>query len=99
MFAEGNYKEAIPLAEKAIEIVRRERGPEDPDTATSLNNLAELYRVMGNYAKAEPLYQEALRIRSETVFCKDKAGYDANCESSSLRGKGELLSFNQSDHD
>ena len=39
---------------------------------------------------------------SETVFCKDKAGYDANCESSSLRGKGrkgELLSFNQSDHD
>ena len=28
----------------------------------SLNNLAELYRVMGEYAKAEPLYQEGLRI-------------------------------------
>ena len=33
-----------------------------PSTATSLNNLAELYRVMGEYAKAEPLYQEALQI-------------------------------------
>jgi tetratricopeptide (TPR) repeat protein len=32
------------------------------DTATSLNNLASLYQVMGEYAKAEPLYQEAFGI-------------------------------------
>ena len=39
---------------------------------------------------------------SETVFCKNKAGYDANCESSSLRGKGARVSYylsNKSDHD
>jgi hypothetical protein len=30
---------------------------------------------------------------SETVFCKDKAGYDANCESSSLRSKGARVSY------
>jgi tetratricopeptide (TPR) repeat protein len=30
--------------------------------ATSLNNLAELYRIQGNYGDAEPLYQRALRI-------------------------------------
>jgi tetratricopeptide (TPR) repeat protein len=30
--------------------------------ATSLNNLAELYRVQGQYAAAEPLYKRALAI-------------------------------------
>src|SRR5271167_2752320 len=67
LFAEGKYQEAIPLAEKAIKIARRVRGPEDPDTATSLNNLGELYWAMGEYAKAEPLLQEALRIRQKVL--------------------------------
>ncbi len=35
---------------------------EHPDTATSLNDLAELYEATGDYAKAEPLYQNALAI-------------------------------------
>src|SRR5260370_771422 len=64
LFEQGKYQEAIPLAEKAVELARRVRGAEHPDTATSLNNLALLYRDMHEYAKAEPLYQEALRIRS-----------------------------------
>ena len=42
-------------------------GPEHPDTAPSLNNLAELYPAMGEYAKAEPLFQEALRIRQKVL--------------------------------
>ena len=31
--------------------------------ATSLNNLAELYRTQGRYAEAEPLYRRSLTIR------------------------------------
>src|SRR6202035_3108035 len=57
LFEQGKYQEAVPLAEKAVEIATRVRGPEDPETATSLNNLAELYQAMGQYAKAEPLLQ------------------------------------------
>ena len=38
-------------------------GPEHPDTATSLNNLASLHMAMGNHAKALPLYERALAIR------------------------------------
>src|SRR5208282_3024086 len=30
-----------------------------------VNNLACLYEKMGEYAKAEPLYQEALRVRQK----------------------------------
>jgi tetratricopeptide (TPR) repeat protein len=49
---EGKYQEAIPLAEKAVKIARRLRGPEHPDTATNLNNLAELYLAMGKLCQS-----------------------------------------------
>src|SRR5271166_606778 len=62
LIAQGKYQEAVPIAERAVEVAKRLHGLEHPDMATSLNNLAELYQVMGEYAKAEPLYQEALRI-------------------------------------
>ncbi len=42
-------------------------GPEHPDVATSLNNLAELYRATGRYAEAEPLYQRAIAIAETTL--------------------------------
>ena len=42
-------------------------GPEHPDVATSLNNLAVLYRAQGQYAEAEPLYQRALAIRKRVL--------------------------------
>jgi tetratricopeptide (TPR) repeat protein len=37
-------------------------GPEHPDTALILNNLAVLYDHVGNYAKAEPLLRQTLQI-------------------------------------
>src|SRR5271165_6394620 len=67
LFAEGNYQEAIPLAEKVVELVKRVYGAEHPATATSLNDLGVLYQQMGEYPKAEPLYQEALRIRQKVL--------------------------------
>ncbi|MEA5413636.1 CHAT domain-containing tetratricopeptide repeat protein [Synechococcus sp. BA-132 BA5] len=56
-----------PLFQLQQAINEKELGPEHPITATSLNNLAELYRLQGLYAKAEPLYQRALAI-SEKVL-------------------------------
>ena len=38
-----------------------------PEVAASLNNLAELYRITGDYAKAEPLYQRALQILEQAL--------------------------------
>ena len=63
---QGHYKEAIPLAEHALALAERALGPEHPDTATTLNNLAHLYSVTGAYAKAEPLYQRVLAFREKT---------------------------------
>ena len=56
LYKQGKYKEAIPLAEKAVELAKRVYGPEHPNTARSLDKLASLYQSMGEYAKAEPLY-------------------------------------------
>jgi hypothetical protein len=35
--------------------------------ATSVNSLAVLYHVQGLYAKAEPLYQQALAIQKKAL--------------------------------
>ena len=62
LYREGRYTEAIPVGEKALAICEQALGPESPYTATSLNNLAELYKAMGEYQQALPLYQRALAI-------------------------------------
>jgi len=49
----GNYAKAEGVYIEAKEIREKVLGKEHPDYATSCNNLAELYRAMGNYAKAE----------------------------------------------
>ncbi len=65
LYGAGRYEEAIPLAQRALAIREKALGPEHPDTAVSLNNLAELYSATGDYAKAEPLYQRALAIHEK----------------------------------
>ena len=60
--AQGAYAHAEPLFERALAIGEKALGPDHPDVATSLNNLAELYRAQGAYARAEPLYERALAI-------------------------------------
>ncbi|MEO0810268.1 MAG: tetratricopeptide repeat protein, partial [Pseudomonadota bacterium] len=36
--------------------------PDHPNVGTTLNNLAELYRLQGRYAEAEPLYKRTITI-------------------------------------
>jgi len=62
LYQAGRYQEAIPLAEEALSIRREQLGDEHPNVATSLNNLAELYRLQGRSSEAESLFQESLLI-------------------------------------
>lgn len=59
---EGRYREAIPVAKRALQIREKLLGADDPSTAVTRNNLAELYRATGEYAEAETLYQHALAV-------------------------------------
>ena len=67
LYKERKYNEAIPLAEQALAIRKEQLGDNHPSTATSLNNLAELYDSQGRYTEAEPLYVQALAIRKEQL--------------------------------
>src|ERR1700694_2852339 len=63
LFNQRKFKEALPLAEKLVDLTKRAKGEEDPDTATDLSNLGAVYENMSDFAKAEPLVKEALEIR------------------------------------
>lgn len=56
----GHYAEAEPLIRCSLKIREHQLGPHHPDVALSLNNLAELLRVQGNYAEA--LFRRTLEI-------------------------------------
>ncbi|RRR75209.1 MAG: tetratricopeptide repeat-containing protein, partial [Candidatus Viridilinea halotolerans] len=69
----GAYPSAQPYMERALAIREQVLGAEHPQTATSLNNLAELYRAQGNYGAALPLYERALAISEQVLGAEHPA--------------------------
>ena len=57
----GNFPAAKRLFAEALETVRRLHKENHPRYATALSNLGVFYVHINDYAKAEPLFQEALR--------------------------------------
>jgi tetratricopeptide (TPR) repeat protein len=55
------------LLERALAIREKTRGPEHPETASILNNLALLLKAQGDLAGAKPLYERALAIWENTL--------------------------------
>jgi flagellin-specific chaperone FliS len=45
LLQQGQYAEAVPSAQKALNIREKALGPDHPDVAQSLNNLEALYKV------------------------------------------------------
>ena len=63
----ARFSEAEPPYQRALAIREKVLGPDHPDVAQSLNNLAALYHEQGKHATAEPLYQRALAIREKAL--------------------------------
>jgi len=57
------YEAAEPLFLQALELWRSLLGEQHPAVATSLDDLAMLYRLQGHYEEAEPLNLQALELR------------------------------------
>ena len=62
LYNDSRYSEAIPIARRLLELLQKDLGPEHPDVAQSLNNLAMLYVEQRGYSDAEPLYKRSLAI-------------------------------------
>jgi tetratricopeptide (TPR) repeat protein len=63
----GNYAAATSFAEVALNISASAFGPDAPETAAALNNLAATYEEVGRYAEAEFLYRRAIEIGQKTL--------------------------------
>ena len=63
----GKYAEAIPLAQRSLELTRAQKGNDHLDTAARMSWLAGLYLSQGRYAEAEPLYKRSLALREKAL--------------------------------
>ena len=61
------YNNAEPLYRRALKINEAAVGPDHPNVAIRLNNLAQLLQATNRLAEAEPLYRRALEIGEAAV--------------------------------
>ena len=66
--ADGKYGQAESLGQRALALLERAAGPDHPDVANVLNHLAGLHVDRSEYAKAEALYQRAVRIMEQCTI-------------------------------
>src|SRR6266511_322864 len=59
LYQSAKYDEAIPLAQRLVELTGTRFGTESRAHANALGFLGDLYREKGRYAEAEPLYRSA----------------------------------------
>ena len=59
---QGDYAKALEYYFKDLKISEKVLGKEHPDTATSYNNIAWVYRAQEQYALSLEYYTKALRI-------------------------------------
>jgi tetratricopeptide (TPR) repeat protein len=64
---QGSFAKAEPLCRQALAMRQQLLGKEHPHVATSLSNLAELYRSEGCYEEAEPLFRQVLAMRQKLL--------------------------------
>ena len=55
--------DAKPLLERVLAIAEATNGPDHPDVATGLNNLASILQDLGQAGTARPLMKRALTIK------------------------------------
>jgi len=67
LYHQGNYSQVIAVAEQVLELALTLWGENHPNVATSLHNLAGLYREVGRFADAEPLSLQALAMTRELL--------------------------------
>src|SRR5437764_2427298 len=64
---EGRYKEALPLAQKVVEIRQQLLSPDDTSLGSAFANLGELYFANKKDSEAEKALQRALAIYEQHI--------------------------------
>lgn len=71
LYSEGNYEQALKLAQQSLTVRKAALPADDPLVAESLFNVASLHFRLGSYELAEPLFKESLAIREKKLAADD----------------------------
>jgi hypothetical protein len=91
LWQRADYQQARTLHERALAIYKARLGPDHPDTAQSLNNLASVLHAQGDLQGARALHERALPVR-EARLGADHPGtaWSLNNLASVLHAQGDL---------
>jgi tetratricopeptide (TPR) repeat protein len=84
------YSQATPLLRDVLAIVEKALGPEHPDTAKRLNDLASVLQAQGDFARARPLYERALAIHEKVLPEHPDTAWSLNNLAHQLKDQGDL---------
>ena len=84
-FRLGAYDEAQSLLERAYSLKKKSNATDRLGLATNAFNLATIYRMRGEFKRAEPYFHEAIKIRQQML------GANAGPVTEPLDGLGECL--------
>ena len=62
LYLQGKYNQAMQVAQMALDIGQHDLGPDHPEVAHSLTNVAMIGQALGQNAAAEVLFKQALAI-------------------------------------
>ena len=75
LYQAGSYQQAVPIAQQLLKACEESFGPENPNTAASLNNLAALYRKMPPTDKAKTPWSQLGRLRESNGLRVNRSLY------------------------
>lgn len=67
LYKQGDYKQATVIATQALELAEKTLGPDHPNVAGSLYNLAWMYNTKGQYTQALPYSRRATAIYHQRI--------------------------------
>jgi tetratricopeptide (TPR) repeat protein/CHAT domain-containing protein len=67
LYGQGKAAAALPLARQVVAAFKEILGEDHLDYAKALNNLATVYKELGELAQAEPLYQQVMSLARRQV--------------------------------
>jgi CHAT domain-containing protein/tetratricopeptide (TPR) repeat protein len=64
---QGKYAQALPIAQRYVELARQKHGDDHPAFAIAISWLGAVYRDQGRLAEAEPLLRRSLAINEKAL--------------------------------
>jgi tetratricopeptide (TPR) repeat protein len=66
LYRQARHISAEPMMRRALKITEQSFGPDHPEVATSLDNLAQLLKDTNRLSEAEPMMRRALKIHEQS---------------------------------